>query len=55
VQTANRRTAYVNASQTYQIGNVEGFDKQASKSEQNYADIAKRWLMNIKQPKTYLK
>jgi len=55
VQTANRRTAYVNASQTYQIGNVEGYDKQTSKSEQNYADIAKRWLMNIKQPKTYLK
>ena len=55
VQSANRRTAYVNATQSYQIGNVEGYNKQDSKPEQSYADIAKRWLMNVKQPKTYLK
>lgn len=55
VQSANRRTAYVNAVQTYQLGGVDGFDKEATKQEQNYADIAKRWLMNCRQPKTYLK
>lgn len=55
VQSANRRTAYVNATQAYQIGNVEGYSKEDSKPEQSYADIAKRWLMNVKQPKTYLK
>lgn len=55
VQTANRRTCYVNAVQNYQIGNVEGFDKESKKQQQNYADIAKRWLMNCRQPKTYLK
>jgi hypothetical protein len=48
VQTANRRTAYVNASQIYQIDGVEGFQKEETKAHQSYADIAKRWLMNIK-------
>lgn len=51
VQSANRRTAYVNAAQTYQIDGVEGFDKDTNKSEQNFSDIAKRWLMNVRQPK----
>lgn len=55
VQTANRRTCYVNAVQNYQIGGVEGFDKETTKQEQSYADIAKRWLTNVRQPKTYLK
>jgi hypothetical protein len=48
VQTANRRTAYVNAVQVYQIEGVEGFKKGETKVQQNYADIAKRWLMNIR-------
>ena len=56
VQSANRRTAYVNAVQVYQIDGVEGFDKQetssqASMSQASMADIAKRWLMNVRQPK----
>lgn len=55
VQTANRRTCYINAVQNYQIANIEGYDKESSKSEQNFSDIAKRWLMNCRQPKTYLK
>lgn len=55
VQTANRRTAYVNAAQVYEIGNVEGFSKEEKPMNQSYADIAKRWLMNVKQPKTYIK
>ena len=55
VQTANRRTAYVNAAQIYEIGNVEGFSKEEKPMNQSYADIAKRWLMNVRQPKTYIK
>lgn len=57
VQSANRRTSYVNASQAYQISGVDGNAKDASKTkdQQNYAEIAKRWLMNVRQPKTYLK
>jgi hypothetical protein len=49
VQSANRRTAYVNAAQAYQIDNIEGYGKEDAKPEQNMADIAKRWLMNIRQ------
>jgi hypothetical protein len=49
VQSANRRTAYVNATQAYQIDSVEGYDKEETKPQQNMADIAKRWLMNIRQ------
>jgi len=49
VQSANRRTAYVNATQAYQIDNVEGYGKEETKPQQNMADIAKRWLMNIRQ------
>lgn len=59
VQSANRRTAYVNAVQNYQISDIDGYGKQKALVEPaqqaNYADIAKRWLMNVKQPKTYLK
>ncbi len=55
VQTANRRTAYVNATQAYKIGGIDGFDKQDAKPQQHYSDIAKRWLINARQPKTYLK
>lgn len=51
VQTANRRTAYVNAVQVYQLDGVEGFKKQETKTYQDHADIAKRWLMNIKKTK----
>jgi len=49
VQSANRRTAYVNATQAYQIDSVEGYGKEETKPQQNMADIAKRWLMNIRQ------
>jgi len=55
VQSANRRTSYVNASQTYIINDVEGYSKEDSKPQENYSDIAKRWLMNCRKPKTYLK
>lgn len=55
VQSANRRTSYVNAVQNYKLGGVEGFSKEDSKPQQQYSDIAKRWLMSVKTPKTYLK
>jgi hypothetical protein len=55
VQSANRRTCYVNAVQVYKIENVEidkGEESKAKKtydSEQaHFTDIAKRWLMNTK-------
>lgn len=51
VQSANRRTSYVNAVQVYTIEGVEGYNKESSKSHSGYADIAKRWLMNVRQPK----
>jgi hypothetical protein len=51
VQTANRRTAYVNAVQVYTIEGVQGYNKEISKPQGNYADIAKRWLMNVRQPR----
>jgi len=55
VQSANRRTCYVNAVQVYKIGNLE-IDRGEtpeqkslySREEENFANIAKRWLMNIK-------
>jgi hypothetical protein len=52
VQSANRRTCYVNAVQNYKIGNMEidtgtGKAKTVYDSEQeNFSNIAKRWLMN---------
>jgi len=49
VQTANRRTAYVNAVQIYKIGgvDVDGSGEKVYDSEQErMADISKRWLMN---------
>jgi len=56
VQTANRRTAYVNAIQNYEIGGIQGGKFEAKAPEhQTYADVAKRWLMNVRQPKTYIK
>ena len=51
VQTANRRTAYVNAVQVYKIGNVDidGSGEKVYDSEQErMADISKRWLMNAR-------
>jgi hypothetical protein len=51
VQTANRRTAYVNAIQVYKIGNVDidGSGEKVYDSEQErMADISKRWLMNTR-------
>jgi hypothetical protein len=51
VQTANRRTAYVNAVQVYKIGGVEidgSGDKVYESEQERFADVAKRWLMNVK-------
>jgi len=55
VQTANRRTCYVNAVQVYKLSDVEidnGSDSKAKKvydnEQEHFADIAKRWLMNTK-------
>lgn len=51
VQTANRRTAYVNAVQVYKIGNVDidGSGEKVYDSEQErMSDISKRWLMNTR-------
>ena len=55
VQTVNRRTVFVNASQVYRIGNLDidkgekAADKKLYDSEQeNFSNIAKRWLMNVK-------
>lgn len=52
VQTANRRTAYVNAIQTYELAGIEGYNKQIGEPHKNFSDIAKRWLMNVRQPKS---
>jgi hypothetical protein len=51
VQTANRRTCYVNAVQVYQIEGVDGFKKEVTKSHQSLSDLTKGWLMNVRQPK----
>jgi hypothetical protein len=51
VQSANRRTSYVNAVQVYVIDGVEGYNKQVSKPHKDFADIAKGWLMNVRKPK----
>jgi hypothetical protein len=55
VQSANRRTCYVNAAQVYKINDVEidnGVDAKTKKiydsEQEQFADIAKRWLMNTK-------
>jgi hypothetical protein len=55
VQTANRRTCYVNAAQVYKLSGVEidsGTDAKTKKvydsEQEQFADIAKRWLMNVK-------
>jgi len=55
LQTANRRTVYVNAVQAYKINNVEidkgtGVEvKNYDDSQENFTNIAKRWLMNVKE------
>lgn len=48
VQTANRRTAYVNAVQNYEISGVEGYNKLVSEPQKDIADITKGWLMNAR-------
>lgn len=51
VQTANRRTAYINAVQVYKIGNVDidgSGGKVYSSDQERMADISKRWLMNTR-------
>lgn len=55
VQTANRRTCYVNAVQVYKIGNMEidkgekAAEKKVYETEQeHFSDIAKGWLKNIR-------
>ncbi len=54
VQSANRRTCYVNAAQSYRIGGVDvdkgdGVQKKTyDTEEENFANIAKRWLMNTR-------
>lgn len=54
VQTANRRTCYVNAVQAYKIGNIDidsgsgNTKKYYDDSQENFSNIAKRWLMNVK-------
>jgi len=51
VQSANRRTCYVNAVQIYKIGGVQidrGDVKVYDSEQEQFADIAKRWLMNVK-------
>lgn len=53
VQSANRRTCYVNAVQTYKIGNFKiepsGHPHDTIEDQEtNYADIAKRWLLGVR-------
>lgn len=55
VQTANRRTCYVNAVQVYKINNMKidnGETPEQKKiydtEESNFSKIAKRWLMNVR-------
>lgn len=51
VQSANRRTAYVNAVQNYVIDGIDGIAKDERSKHQLNSDITKRWLMNARQPK----
>lgn len=53
VQTANRRTCYVNAVQNYKIGNYKmepsGSPHETSENaNEAYADIAKRWILGVR-------
>lgn len=53
VQSANRRTCYVNAVQNYKIGNFKmepsGHPHDTIEDQEtSYADIAKRWLMGVR-------
>lgn len=49
VQTANRRTAFVNAVQVYRISNIDGASKEDQTEKDHFTDIAKRWLMNARE------
>jgi hypothetical protein len=53
VQSANRRTAYVNAVQNYVIDGVEGVAKDERSKHQLNADISKRWLNDIRNNRNY--
>lgn len=50
VQTVNRRTAVVTASQKYEIGNLKDIKTQQKMDAEDasFEDIAKRWYMNVK-------
>jgi len=55
VQSANRRTCYVNAVQIYKIGNmdIDKGEKAAEKKsydtdQEHFSEIAKGWLMNVR-------
>ncbi len=53
VQSANRRTCYVNAVQTYKIENMDMpkekiNKKQVDSQRDHYAEMAKGWLMNVR-------
>lgn len=53
VQSANRRTSYVNAVQNYVIDGVEGIAKEERSKHQLNADISKRWLNDIRNNRNY--
>ncbi len=50
VQTVNRRTGLVTASQKYEIGNLKDIkvQKKMEAEEAEFEDIAKRWYMNVR-------
>lgn len=50
VQTVNRRTGVVTASQHYEIGNLKDLKTQneMEKAETSFEDVAKRWYMNVR-------
>lgn len=53
VQSANRRTAYVNAVQNYVIDGIDGVAKDERSKHQINADISKRWLNDVRNNKNY--
>jgi hypothetical protein len=50
VQTVNRRTAIVTATQKYEIGNLKDLNtqKRMDSEEASFEDVAKRWYMNVR-------
>lgn len=50
VQTVNRKTGIVTASQNYEIGNLKDIKTQEKldKEDASFEDVAKRWYMNLK-------